>query len=97
MTAQRQRINTPNQDDKPSVVEEEEDLELPLFDTYTIATATNNFSFTNKIGEGGFGPVYKVLSHYIYELIVKKKKKLLNAFELFNLVMMNCTCLSLVS
>ena len=74
MTAQRQRINTPNQDDKPSVVEEEEDLELPLFDTYTIATATNNFSFTNKIGEGGFGPVYKVLSHYIYELIVKKKK-----------------------
>ena len=96
MTAQRQRINTPNQDDKPSVVEEEEDLELPLFDTYTIATATNNFSFTNKIGEGGFGPVYKVLSHYIYELIVKKKK-LLNAFELFNLVMMNCTCVSLVS
>ena len=95
MTAQRQRINTPNQDDKPSVVEEEEDLELPLFDTYTIATATNNFSFTNKIGEGGFGPVYKVLSHYIYELIVKKK--LLNAFELFNLVMMNCTCVSLVS
>ncbi|KAL0012572.1 hypothetical protein SO802_007680 [Lithocarpus litseifolius] len=57
--AQRQRINNPNQDDMPSVVEEEEDLELPLFDTYTIATATNNFSFTNKIGEGGFGPVYK--------------------------------------
>ena len=73
MTAQRQRINTPNQVDKPSVVEEEEDLELPLFDTNTIATATNNFSFTNKIGEGGFGPVYKVLSHYIYELIVTKK------------------------
>lgn len=61
MTAQRQRINNPNQDDKPSVVEEEEDLQLPLFDTYTIATATNNFSFTNKIGEGGFGPVYKVI------------------------------------
>lgn len=57
--AQRQRVNNPNQDDKPSVAVEEEDLELPLFDLYSIATATNNFSFTNKIGEGGFGPVYK--------------------------------------
>ncbi|BBH01871.1 protein serine/threonine kinase [Prunus dulcis] len=36
-----------------------EDLELPLFDFDTIATATNNFSHTNKLGEGGFGPVYK--------------------------------------
>ncbi|GMY37019.1 G-type lectin S-receptor-like serine/threonine-protein kinase At4g27290 [Fagus crenata] len=57
--AQRQRVNNPNQDDKPCVAVEEEDLELPLFDVYSIATATNNFSFTNKIGEGGFGPVYK--------------------------------------
>lgn len=72
MTAQRQRISNPKQDDKSSIVEEEDDLELPLFDTNTIATATNNFSFTNKIGEGGFGPVYKVISHYIYELIVGK-------------------------
>ncbi|XP_034212826.1 G-type lectin S-receptor-like serine/threonine-protein kinase At4g27290 [Prunus dulcis] len=36
-----------------------EDLELPLFDFDTIAAATNNFSYTNKLGEGGFGPVYK--------------------------------------
>ncbi|KAM1655307.1 hypothetical protein ACFX1Q_008201 [Malus domestica] len=35
------------------------DLELPLFDFEEIATATNNFSFRNKLGEGGFGPVYK--------------------------------------
>lgn len=39
----------------------EEDLELPLFDLVTIATATKNFSLTNKIGEGGFGLVYKVI------------------------------------
>ncbi|PIA60770.1 hypothetical protein AQUCO_00300351v1 [Aquilegia coerulea] len=32
-------------------------LELPLFDFNTVATATNNFS--NKLGQGGFGPVYK--------------------------------------
>ncbi|XP_034905935.1 G-type lectin S-receptor-like serine/threonine-protein kinase At4g27290 [Populus alba] len=36
-----------------------EDLELPLFQFTTIANATNGFSFNNKIGEGGFGPVYK--------------------------------------
>ncbi|KAJ1441964.1 Protein kinase domain [Sesbania bispinosa] len=35
-----------------------DDLELPLFDLLTIITATNNFSEKNKIGEGGFGPVY---------------------------------------
>ncbi|KAL5580195.1 hypothetical protein UlMin_012637 [Ulmus minor] len=38
---------------------EKEDLELPLFDLATIASATNNFSSTYKLGEGGFGPVYK--------------------------------------
>ncbi|KAK9152089.1 hypothetical protein Syun_010398 [Stephania yunnanensis] len=38
---------------------EDEDLDLPLYDWTTIATATSNFSLTNKIGEGGFGPVYK--------------------------------------
>ncbi|CAL5359521.1 unnamed protein product [Camellia sinensis] len=28
----------------------------------TIAMAINKFSDTNKIGEGGFGPVYKYMS-----------------------------------
>ncbi|KAK7390349.1 hypothetical protein VNO78_25654 [Psophocarpus tetragonolobus] len=36
-----------------------EDLDVPLFDLITITNATNNFSSYNKIGEGGFGPVYK--------------------------------------
>ena len=40
--------------------EREEDLELPLFDLDTILNATDNFSNDNKLGEGGFGPVYKV-------------------------------------
>ena len=39
---------------------QKEDFELPLFDFATIARATNNFSDKNKIGEGGFGSVYKV-------------------------------------
>ncbi|KAL6313977.1 hypothetical protein AAG906_011708 [Vitis piasezkii] len=34
-------------------------LELPLFDLDTLLNATNNFSSYNKLGEGGFGPVYK--------------------------------------
>ncbi|WJX31937.1 receptor protein-tyrosine kinase [Trifolium repens] len=36
-----------------------DDFELPIFDQVTILKATNNFSVDNKLGEGGFGPVYK--------------------------------------
>jgi len=34
--------------------------ELPLFEFQVLATATDNFSLSNKLGQGGFGPVYKV-------------------------------------
>lgn len=34
--------------------------ELPLLSFSSIADATDNFSLANKLGEGGFGPVYKV-------------------------------------
>ena len=37
-----------------------EDLEVPFFSLATIVIATNNFSNDNKLGEGGFGLVYKV-------------------------------------
>ncbi|KAH7833684.1 hypothetical protein Vadar_008747 [Vaccinium darrowii] len=46
---------------------EEENVELPIFDMVTIAGATNNFSDTNKIGEGGFGSVYKNGNLIIYD------------------------------
>jgi hypothetical protein len=49
-----------------------EDLELPFFSLTTLANATNNFSSNNKLGEGGFGPVYKVtLQHAIIKTIEK--------------------------
>lgn len=34
--------------------------ELQFFNFQSIASATNSFVCTNKLGEGGFGPVYKV-------------------------------------
>ncbi|KAG5255073.1 G-type lectin S-receptor serine/threonine-protein kinase [Salix suchowensis] len=37
----------------------QEDMELPSFDLATIVKATDNFSSNNKLGQGGFGPVYK--------------------------------------
>ncbi|XP_057738923.1 receptor-like serine/threonine-protein kinase SD1-8 isoform X3 [Arachis stenosperma] len=36
-----------------------DDLELPMFDFDTLMMATNNFSQDNKLGEGGFGSVYR--------------------------------------
>ncbi|XP_062082927.1 G-type lectin S-receptor-like serine/threonine-protein kinase At4g27290 [Humulus lupulus] len=51
---------------------EDEDLELPLFDLHTISTATNNFSERNKLGEGGFGPVYKGVLEGGQEIAVKR-------------------------
>ena len=38
----------------------DDEFKLPIFDLGTIAAATDGFSINNKLGEGGFGPVYKV-------------------------------------
>ena len=34
--------------------------ELQIFSFESISTATSNFTIENKLGEGGFGSVYKV-------------------------------------
>ncbi|TKY66683.1 G-type lectin S-receptor serine/threonine-protein kinase [Spatholobus suberectus] len=47
------------------------DLDIPLFDLPTIATATNDFSIANKIGQGGFGPVFRGLLVNGQEIAVK--------------------------
>ncbi|XP_050247246.1 G-type lectin S-receptor-like serine/threonine-protein kinase At4g27290 isoform X1 [Quercus robur] len=49
-----------------------EDLEVPFFSLATIATATNNFSINNKLGEGGFGHVYKGTLTDGQEIAVKR-------------------------
>ncbi|WJX31942.1 receptor protein-tyrosine kinase [Trifolium repens] len=51
------------------------DFELPIYDQATILKATNNFSFNNKLGEGGFGPVYKGILLDGQEIAVKRLSK----------------------
>lgn len=44
---------------------ETDDLELPLFDFDALTKATDDFSNANKLGQGGFGCVYKVCFKYV--------------------------------
>lgn len=48
-------------EEKPTKLNKNE-VKLPLFSFASVSTATDSFSSDNKLGEGGFGPVYKVLS-----------------------------------
>ena len=38
--------------------------DLKCFGFSSMVAATNNFSIENKLGQGGFGPVYKVNCKY---------------------------------
>ncbi|CAN4114654.1 unnamed protein product [Withania somnifera] len=57
-------------------VEEEENkdevIDVPYFQLETILAATDNFSNANKLGQGGFGPVYKGIFPGEKEIAVKK-------------------------
>ncbi|KAI3817673.1 hypothetical protein L1987_11469 [Smallanthus sonchifolius] len=46
--------------------------DIPFTCLYKVAKATNNFSESNKIGEGGFGPVYKGVLEDGQEVAVKR-------------------------
>ena len=58
-----------------------EDMEVPFFTLATIVIATNNFSSHNKLGEGGFGIVYKVTLQQAFLKITKNKKSILTVFN----------------
>ncbi|CAJ2638930.1 unnamed protein product [Trifolium pratense] len=48
---------------------------VTIFDFSAITKATNNFSNKNKLGEGGFGPVYKGIMVDGQEIAVKRLSK----------------------
>ncbi|CAJ2648786.1 unnamed protein product [Trifolium pratense] len=53
---------TPQENQSASLIRDVKQVkieDLPLFEFKNISTATNNFSSANKIGQGGFGSVYK--------------------------------------
>ncbi|XP_057448809.1 G-type lectin S-receptor-like serine/threonine-protein kinase At4g27290 isoform X2 [Lotus japonicus] len=52
-----------------------EDVDLPIFNLSALAHATDNFSSSNKLGEGGFGPVYKGILIDGQEIAVKRLSK----------------------
>eukprot|EP00257_Ricinus_communis_P021242 XP_015580679.1 G-type lectin S-receptor-like serine/threonine-protein kinase At4g27290 [Ricinus communis] len=52
-----------------------EDMGLLTFNLKTISEATNNFSSSNKLGQGGFGPVYKGTLKDGKEVAVKRLSK----------------------
>jgi hypothetical protein len=41
--------------------EDEKGIDVPFFDLESIRVATDNFSDANNLGQGGYGPVYKVI------------------------------------
>ncbi|KAJ4726192.1 S-receptor-like serine/threonine-protein kinase [Melia azedarach] len=55
--------------------DQNQDMELPLFELDTIVKATNNFSANKKLGEGGFGPVYKGTLVDGKEIAIKRLSK----------------------
>lgn len=40
--------------------------DLPVYKFEELVVATDNFAENNKLGQGGFGPVYKVMYSSIY-------------------------------
>ncbi|GMJ14610.1 cysteine-rich RLK (RECEPTOR-like protein kinase) 25 [Hibiscus trionum] len=58
-----------------NVVEDIDGLESLQFDLSTLEAAVNNFSSDNKIGEGGFGEVYKGKLRNAQEIAVKRLSK----------------------
>ncbi|TYH84954.1 hypothetical protein ES332_D02G232300v1 [Gossypium tomentosum] len=49
-----------------------EDIDVPYFNLESILVATDNFAEANKLGQGGFGPVYKGKLPRGHEIAIKR-------------------------
>ncbi|CAN0897978.1 G-type lectin S-receptor-like serine/threonine-protein kinase CES101 [Linum grandiflorum] len=65
----------PNTSSGASRRQEDDENELKMFNFETITLATNYFCATNKLGEGGFGPVYKGRLANGQEIAIKRLSK----------------------
>nr|XP_011460144.1 PREDICTED: G-type lectin S-receptor-like serine/threonine-protein kinase At4g03230 isoform X2 [Fragaria vesca subsp. vesca] len=85
MTKRQDQVSRPQLDSERRVKElidtsdfnEEADkgIDVPFFDLQTILVATDNFSIANKLGQGGYGPVYKGIFPGGQEIAVKRLSK----------------------
>ncbi|XP_031108544.1 cysteine-rich receptor-like protein kinase 10 [Ipomoea triloba] len=66
----------PNEHSRQQLVAGKEDEDLPFFNFKTIEMATNCFSPENKLGQGGFGPVYKGILPNGQEIAAKRLSKI---------------------
>ncbi|KAM5580814.1 G-type lectin S-receptor-like serine/threonine-protein kinase [Rosa sericea] len=55
--------------------EDEKGIDVPFFDLQSILEATDNFADANKLGQGGYGPVYKGKFFGGQEIAVKRLSK----------------------
>ncbi|XP_020224022.1 putative receptor-like protein kinase At4g00960 [Cajanus cajan] len=68
----RVRKRTKHFKSEAKVDDEIKEVESSQFDFDTIIVATNNFSVANKLGRGGFGPVYKGMLFNKQEVAIKR-------------------------
>ncbi|CAL5402889.1 unnamed protein product [Camellia sinensis] len=60
---------------------QKKDLELPLFDLAPIMNATSNFSASNKLGDGGFGTVYKGGQQIAVKRLLRNSRQGIDEFK----------------